>query len=105
MARKSNAGTRLSVAPLLGALAANNIELEYLDARLNNNVRQAKFRGYFTLATADEIACDILKMHPIEIWGDEYAEAAWFDGNEDIDTSANGDRAKDVRPELREAVA
>ena len=80
--RKSTAGPRLSIEPLLGTLAANHIELEFLDARLNNSLRQAKYRGYMTLAMADDIACHILKMHPVEVWGAEYEEACWADGDD-----------------------
>lgn len=82
MARKSNAGIRLSVAPLLGMLAAKNIDVEFIEGNLNQQIRNAKFRGYFTLGSADEIACKILKMHPAEVWGAEYAEKCWHDGED-----------------------
>lgn len=102
MARKSSAGPRLSVEPLVGMLAANNIDVEFIEGRLNQSIRNAKFRGYFTLDTADEIACHILKMHPAEVWGEEYERIVWHDADEDIDVSVEADKRKDIRPELRD---
>jgi hypothetical protein len=78
------AGPRLSLEPLLGMLAANGIEPEFLPKKTDNAIRNAKFRGYFTLSVADEIACHVLKMHPLEVWGEEYEREVWFDSNEEV---------------------
>lgn len=67
-------GPRLSVAPLDAALAHFNIDVEFIEGRLNNAIRNARARGYVTATVADEVACHVLKMHPIAIWGEEYVE-------------------------------
>lgn len=79
MARGPQAGIRLSFEPLESALAHQNIEAEFLDLRFQRAIWKARFNGYFTLAMADEIACDVLAMHPLEVWGQEYEDKAWFD--------------------------
>lgn len=82
----SRRGIRLSVEPLERVLADNNIDVEFIEDRLNAAIRKARFNGFYTLAIADEIACDILLMHPLEIWGNEYTDAAWADGDDLQDT-------------------
>ena len=77
MARK--AGPRLSLAPLLGALTAKDIEVEALDAKSIAAVKNAKTRGYMTLDAADDIACHVLKVHPFDVWGQEYEDVVWYD--------------------------
>lgn len=78
----SKPGIRLSAEPLMGALAANGIDPEYVEGRLNAAIRKGKFNGFFTLAMADEIACNILKMHPVQVWGEEYENKVWFDSED-----------------------
>ena len=89
-------GIRLPIAPLDRELAANNIDVEFIEGKLNGSIRQARVRGYLTLAVADEAACSILKMHPIEIWGDAYAEVVWHDGDDLQDTDLEHDIAEQV---------
>ena len=105
MARGQKRGPRLSVEPLIAALARFNIDVEFIEGRLNEAIRLAKHRGFFTLPVADEIACDVLKMHPLDIWGSEYEDSVWFDADEDIDVSEAADKPSDIRPELRENAA
>lgn len=76
-------GPRLTLEPMLGMLAANGIETEYLPKKMDNAIRNAKFRGFFTLSVADDIACNVLKMHPVEVWGKEYEDVVWFDMHEE----------------------
>ena len=85
---RSDRGIRLTVEPILTAMTLNNIEPSDLGTRLDAALRKAKFNGFLTLAVADEIACDYLKMHPFEVWGAEYEAAAWFDMDDIEDTSA-----------------
>lgn len=78
---------RLSFAPLDAALARHHIDPEFIEGPLNAVTWQGRFQGWLTLAKADEIACHVLKMHPAEIWGAEYAEKVWHDGDDlqDVD--------------------
>lgn len=81
--RKSSPGPRLSVEPLLSRLGTHPIS-----PRLSLLLRTAKSRGYFTLAIADEIACDVLDLHPHTIWGEEYEDKVWFDMGDDPDAGS-----------------
>lgn len=74
-ARGPKPGPRLSVAPMDAALAKYNIDVEFIEGKLNNAIRLARSRGYVTLAVADDVACKVLKCHPIVVWGEEYVEA------------------------------
>lgn len=84
------AGRRLPIAPLDAALAHFNIDVEFIEGRLNTSIRQGRSRGYLTLDTADEVACKVLKMHPIVIWGETYMDVVHNDlGEHDTDTFAD----------------
>lgn len=72
-------GPRLSVEPMDAALREANIDVEFIEGRLNNNIRWARSQGYVSLNIADEVACHILKTHPILIWGEEYVEKVHHD--------------------------
>lgn len=74
---------RLSIVPLLDALLVNDLDLgSNPTGRLDIAVRKGKMSGYLTLAMADEIACKVLKVHPIDVWGQEYEDSVWFDMDE-----------------------
>lgn len=60
-------------------LKAHDIDEEFIAEPLNGVLRKAKFDGFFTLNKADDIACHVLKMHPFEVWGQEYEDKVWFD--------------------------
>lgn len=73
------AGLRLTIDPLLNMLDVHDIDVEFIEGRLNTSIRQGKLRGFLTLPVADEVACKVLKMHPFEIWGQEYEVTVWHD--------------------------
>ena len=77
------AGIRLSFAPLESALIAHEIDCGSLPPRVGTAIRKGRMNGYVTLAIADEIACDVLGMHPFFVWGNEYEDAAWWDMDPD----------------------
>lgn len=58
------------------------IDPEFIEGRLNGAIAKGKFNGFLTLAMADEIACKVLRLHPLVIWGEEYEEKVWFDSDE-----------------------
>lgn len=81
MARKPM--PRLSVPPLDGLLNAHEVDLAAIDGRLEQAMWNARKRGYIPLSFADEIACKALRLHPHEVWGQEYEDAVWFDMYDD----------------------
>jgi len=95
MARPIGSGTaalRLSLVPLLQALSVQDIDPESLSIRHYAAIRKARMTGSFSLAMADEIACDVLQQHPFFIWGEEYARKMWhdIDGDHEPDPSPAG---------------
>lgn len=77
-----NRGTRLSAGPVLGYLDVYRINSDYLPNRLAEAIKTARYEGFVTLAMGDELACKVLRMHPFEVWGQEYEDKVWFDMDE-----------------------
>lgn len=72
---------RLSVEPLENALAQFDIPTEAMTPQQQAAMRKARFNGFITLWQADEIACNVLRLHPFVVWGEEYEALVWHDGD------------------------
>lgn len=94
-ARGPKPGPRLSVEPMDAAMRRYNIDVEFIEGKMNSNIRWARSAGYVTLAIADDFACKVLKMHPIEVWGEEYVEKIHHDLGkwDDVDILPDEDAA------------
>lgn len=82
---------RLSIEPLIVALALNDVT--FGDTTPHGiALKKGKMNGYVTLTMADEFACKVLKVHPFDVWGQEYEDSVWFDmgSHDDNDTDPNG---------------
>jgi hypothetical protein len=65
---------RLPIRPLVVVLAARSISTKSLGPSLGRQYLRWKKLGYIPVMSADKIACDIVGVHPFDIWG-----ALWLD--------------------------
>lgn len=85
-ARGPKPGMRLSIEPLVAELERAAIASEFLTAAQANALSNGRQRGYIPFDKADDIACAVLRTHPIVIWGDEYVRVVLHDMHQTDDT-------------------